>query len=121
MKEALEEKEITELEEICGNDKKTYEALSETMFLDPRKIVDISLEEAVKKAEDFKKSKDMVRAKVWYEIAGGLAIYEDNVAKVKLYFGKCQELSKSYKILEIPERAVEKAREYYQKHLKEEK
>ena len=81
------------------------------------------MKEAVKKAKDFEKSGNLITAKMWYETAGGLAIWQGNVKKVKQYFGKCQKLSpdKSYLILKIPERAVAKAQEYYQKYLKEEK
>jgi len=114
----------TELEEICGDDKEVYEALKNTMYLDPR-WVKKSIEEVISEAEKFEKSKksgDLTTAKMWYEIAGGLAIWKGDVEKVKQCFGKCQELSpnEKYKILEIPERAVAKAREYYQKYLKEE-
>jgi len=109
----------TELEQLCGDDKITYQALLETMFLDPRKI-EVSMKEAVENAEKLKKEKDFVRAKAWYEIAGGLAIYEGNVKKVVEYFGECERLSPDtkYLILENPEKAVAKAQEYYQKYLK---
>lgn len=111
--------EISDLEKICMDDKEVYEALRETMFLDPRKV-ETSLEEAIKKAKDFEKQKDNLRAKTWYEIAGGLAVYEGDVKNVKKYFSKCVELSpdRDYAILKIPEKAVSKAQEYYKKHLK---
>ena len=111
-------KTVTELEEICGEDKEVYEALLETMFLDPRKI-GVSMKEAEERAKEFEKSGDLIRTLIWYKIAGGLAIHQGDAKKVKQNFGKCQELSnKGYKILEIPERAVEKAQEYYKKYLK---
>ncbi|MBZ9578606.1 hypothetical protein KJA14_02035 [Patescibacteria group bacterium] len=111
---------ITDLEKLCGDDKEVYEALLNTMFLDPRKI-GTSMGEAAKKAKKFEKSGDTVRARMWYEIAGGLAIYHDNVAKVRKYFGKCEELSnEKYPILKIPGKAVKKAQEYYPKYLKAE-
>ncbi|MBS7252240.1 MAG: hypothetical protein KIH08_16875 [Candidatus Freyarchaeota archaeon] len=116
-KEEKAEVKKTEMEEICG-DKEVYEALHNTMFLDPRKIT-MTSQEAAKKAEEFEKSGDLMRARIWYQTAGGLAIYEGNVEKVKEYFGKCKELSQSnYKILKIPEKAVQKAQEYYRKYLK---
>jgi len=111
---------ITDLEKLCGDDKELYQALYDTMPPDPRRS-DVSMEEAVQKAKDFEKSGDKLRAGVWYHIAGGLAIYQGNIAKVKQFFGKCEELSnKKYPILKIPEKAIAKAKEYYQKHLKEE-
>ncbi|MDH5460562.1 MAG: hypothetical protein OEW71_05965, partial [Candidatus Bathyarchaeota archaeon] len=66
------------------------------------------------------KAKDSLRAKIWYKIAGGLAIYEGNVKKVTEFFSKCEKISPGtkYLILKNPETAVVKAQEYYQKHLK---
>jgi len=108
----------SELEELCGNDKETYEALFNTMFLDPRKT-QISMKEAAEKARKFEKEKDLITARVWYEIAGSMAIYEGNVKKVEEFFSKCEKLSpeRKYKILKNPKKAVAKAQEYYKKYL----
>jgi len=112
-------KVITELEKLCGDDRETYEALLNTMFLDPGKL-EVSMKEATKNAEKFEKAKDSVRAKIWYEIAGSLAIYEGDVKKVAKFFGKCEKISPGtkYPILKNPEAAVAKAQEYYKKNLK---
>jgi hypothetical protein len=109
---------VTNLEKICGDDKECYEALRDTMYLDPRKI-GTSLVDAAKKAKEFEKQGDTLEAKTWYKTAGGLAICERDVAKVKEYFGKCAKLSQNedYPILRDPEKAVKKAQEYYQKYL----
>ena len=114
-------KEATDLEKICADDKESYEALRESMLLDPRKL-DVPMKDSVEKAKSFEKQGKKVEARIWYEVAGGLAIYEGNVEKVKKYFSKCKELSpnSTYPILEIPEKAVSKAQEYYRKYLKEE-
>lgn len=111
---------VTELEKFLADDKETYEALQRTMLLDPRKI-ETPMKEAVKKAKEFEKQRDPLRARVWYEVAGGLAIYEGDVKKVKEYFGKCAKLASNieYSILHNTERVVRKAQEYYQKHLPE--
>lgn len=109
---------VTDLESICGDDKEIYEALLNIILLDPRKIGK-SIREATREAEKFEELGDMTRAKIWYEIAGGLAIYDGNVEKVKEIFSKCEKLfNRKYPILKIPERAVAKAQEYYQKYLK---
>ena len=116
----IETKEtITELEEFCGDDKETYEALHHTMFLDPRKI-GTSMKEAAENAKKYEKEKDFVKARTWYEIAGGLAIYEGNVEKVVEFFRETEKISPDmkYPILKNPEKAIEKAQEYYKKHLK---
>jgi len=110
---------VSELEQFCGDDKETYEALLNTMFLDPRKI-GTSMKEAAENAKKFEKAKDFIRAKVWYEVAGGLAIYEGNVKKVVEIFTKCEKISPDTKhpMLKNPEKAVAVAQEYYRKHLK---
>jgi hypothetical protein len=115
-------KEATDLEKICADDKDSYEALRESMFLDPRKL-DVSMKDSIEKAKSFEKQGKPVEARIWYEVAGGLGIYEGDVEKVKEYFSKCKELSpnSTYPILKIPEKAVGKAQEYYRKYLKEEK
>jgi hypothetical protein len=112
-------KVMTELEKLCGDDRETYEALLNTMFLDPGKL-EVSMKEAVKNAEKFEKAKDSLRAKVWYEIAGGLAIYEGDVKKVAKFLSKCEKISPGtkYPILKNPKTAVAKAQEYYKKNLK---
>jgi hypothetical protein len=113
------EKSLKELEQICGDDQEIYEMLSNAMFLDPRKI-DVSMSTAAKEAKKLEKTKDLVRARVWYEIAGGLAIHEGDAKKVIEYFGKSEKISPEmkYPILKNPKKAVAKAQEYYKKYLK---
>jgi len=117
---STEKPKLTDLEEICGDDKEVYEALFETMYLDPRKIK-ITIDQALDKAKEFEKEKNNHRARVSYDIAGGLAIYEGNVAKVKQFFGKSVKLNPDYPypVLRIPEKAVAKAKEFYEKYLPE--
>ena len=109
---------ITELEQLCGDDKETYEALLNTMFLDPRKS-GTSMKEAAENAKKYEKAKDLVKARMWYEIAGGLAIYEGNVKKVLEFFSEIEKISldTKYTILKNPEKAVAKAQEYYKQYL----
>jgi len=109
----------TELEKFFGDDKETYEALVNVMFLDPRKI-NTPMKEAAEKAKKFEKEKDSLNAKIWYEIAGGLAIYEGNVKKVVEFFSECERIQPNtkYLIIKDPEKAVAKAQEYYREHLR---
>lgn len=118
-KKEIERKiELTELEKLCADEPEIYEALKDTMLLDPRNI-DFSIEDAVAKAKEFERKKENLRAATWYKIAGGLAIYEADVSKIKEYFGKFSKLTKKeLKILEIPEKAMKKAHEYYSRILK---
>ena len=124
-KEEKEEpkEEKTPLEELCADDPEAYEALYDTMFLDPKKV-GTSMEEVVKSAKKLEESKDNLRASTQWKIAGGLAIAKGDVAKVERFFGKCAKLDPSFnaKILEpgIAERAVAKAQQYYKKYPSEE-
>ena len=112
--------ETTELEKFLADDKEIYKALQRTMLLDPQKV-EVSMKEAVEKAKEIEKQGDAIRARIWYEIAGGLAIYEGDVKKVKEYFGRCAKLSPNieYPILKNTERAVQGAKQYYKEHLME--
>lgn len=110
---------ITDLERLCSGDKETFEALKQTMFLDPRKL-ETSLGDAAEEAKRGEKEKVPMLATQLYEIAGGLAIYEGDAKKAAEYFGKCEKLSpqRKYPILNNPEKAIAKAQEYYKKFLK---
>jgi hypothetical protein len=111
---------ISELDQLCGSDKDLYEALQHVMFLDPRKIGE-SMKDAAAKAEQFENVEDFGSARIWYDIAGGLAIYEGNAKKVVEFFTESERLSgMKYPILNRAEDAVAKAQEYYRKHLKDE-
>jgi hypothetical protein len=115
--DTLPERKLTELEQICGSDKDAYEALRRVMFLDPRKI-DVPAKQAVDNAKKAEKEKDMSKARMWYEVAGGVAIYEGDVKKVVEYFGQAERVSgEKYPILNNADRAVTKAQEYYKQHL----
>lgn len=109
---------ISELEKLCGDDKVSYEALQHTMFLDPRKI-STPMKAAVENARKFEKEKNLGRARIWYDIAGGLAIYEGDARKVMELFNESERISgMKYPILKDAEKAVAKAQEYYKKNLK---
>ena len=109
----------SELEQICEGDKETYEALLQTMFLDPRKI-GTSIKDAADNAKKLEKEKNPAKARIWYDVAGGLAIYQGNVKKVVEFFGESQRISKMpYPILKNTEKAVAKAQEYYKRYLKD--
>jgi hypothetical protein len=108
---------LTTLEQICGSDRETYEALLHAMFLDPRKI-DVSMKESVDNAKKAEREEDASRARMWYEVAGGLAIYEGNTKKVAEYYGEAERVTgEKYPILKNPEKAVVKAQEYYKQYL----
>lgn len=108
---------VSDLEQLAGNDQMTYEALAQAMFLDPRKI-ETPMKQAVENAKKSEREGDLAKAGMWYEVAGGLAIYEGNVKKVVEYYGEAQRiLHREYAILRDPEKAVALAQEYYKKYL----
>ena len=107
---------LTTLEQICGSDKETYQALS-YMFLDPRKI-DVSTKQAADNAKKAEKEKDIASARMWYEVAGGLAIYEGDTKRVVEYFGGAERVTgEKYLIVNNPDKAVAKAQDYYKQYL----
>lgn len=111
------EGKMSDLGRLAGGDLETYEALSSTMFLDPRKI-ETSMKQAVENAKKSEKDGDLPRAGMWYEVAGGLAIYEGNVKKVIENYTDAERVTgRKYTILKNPEKAVAVAKEYYEKYL----
>lgn len=111
------EKKMTDLEQLVANDKETYEALSSTMFLDPKKV-ETSMKQAADNAKKSEKDGDLARAGMWYEVAGGLAIYEGDVKKVGEYYVEAERVTgRKYLILKNPQKAVAAAQEYYKKYL----
>ena len=112
-------KMLSELEQICGEDKETYMALYHTMFLDPRRV-HYTIKDAIENAKRYEKEKNLGRARIWYDIAGGIALYEGNPKKVAEFFGEAEKLSGlEYPIVNRAEKAVAAAQEYYKKTLKE--
>ncbi|UCD95981.1 MAG: hypothetical protein JSV35_05650 [Candidatus Bathyarchaeota archaeon] len=110
----------TDLDVFCGGDKELSNALWYTMFLDPRKIK-TTLRDAEKNAVAFEKDDKLQNARIWYHIAGGLALWKGDEAKVKIFFEKCGELApeSNYRpITAIPKKAVEAAAKYYKEYLK---
>lgn len=107
----------TNLELLCGDDRETYDALFPVMMLDPRKT-ETTIKQAGDNAKRSEKEKDLASARMWYEVAGGLAIYEGNVKKVVEYFSEAEKITgRQYSILKNPEKAVAKAQEYYKQYL----
>ncbi len=116
-KNTVKPRTFTQLEQLCANDKETYEALVPVMFLDPRKI-ETTAQQASENAKRFEKDKDFVSARMWYEVAGGLSLYEGNAKKVAEYYGSAERITGAkYLILKDPDKAVAKAQEYYGKYL----
>jgi hypothetical protein len=109
---------VTPLQQLCADDNETYNALFPVMLLDPRKV-DASVKEAADEAKKSEKRKDFASARMWYEVAGGLAIFEGNVKEVVEYYGAAERVTgEDYLVLKDPEKAVAKAQEYYKRYLR---
>jgi len=87
------------------------------MFLDPRKI-DVNIEQAVSNGEKAEDEKDVASARMWYQVAGGLALYQGDTKKVAQFYGEAQRVTgQKYTILNDPDKAVAKAQQYYKQYL----
>lgn len=118
IEEKKEEKVVTRkpslLKRVCDGDEEAYEALREALaFKRPSDPVD----ELLKKASASEEAGDPLGiAGQYYRTLGQISLADGDIEGVKGHFKKAQELTgKRYSILEIPERAVSKAKEYYQK------
>ena len=111
-------KEPTPLERLCGEDKALYEDLSWSMFLDPRDKG--TYVEAIKEAERLESEGKTTLARIKYQVAASLALYEGNIEGVRIAYTKLSSLSarKYDAILANPEKAIKIAQKYYQTELK---
>jgi len=122
-KEVVEKKENPEdLKTFCGEDTELFAILEDKILIDPERM---TMEEAENKAKEFESLKppNLRYAGIYYKHAGCIALFHDDVEKVKKYFSKYHKLfpDKPIPILNNPEKAVVKAQEYYQKRGQKEK
>ena len=106
------------LQEITGSDPELYQAMSKLLFLDPKKIT-TSLEEALNQASQLESSGSVIRAEFWYRIAGGIALYKQDVEGVRKFFEKASSIAgdarPEYKIVaKRAQDAVSVAKKYYE-------
>lgn len=115
------------LEELCGNDHELCYTLSRTLFLHPTRPQTKGLDSYVKKAKDYEKKKDFLRARIEYQVAGELALYEGKLTEAQRFFKKCAELEQDpeYKKIfeyylqkENAEKALKIAQEFYARRSK---
>jgi len=123
--ERIEKKveEKTVLEDLCKGDKKLYSVLSRTLLLDleiTKKAGE--MDARIEKAQEYETNKDYVRARIEYQVAGELALYEGKAAQAQKLFKKAAEVDPAYpnrNIFEFfaekenTEKAIAVAQEYY--------
>lgn len=114
----------TLLEQLCGGDKKLYEVLSRTVLLNPETIVDEGINSYTEKAQEYEKDGDHAKARIAYQAAGEISLYQGKLAQVQKLFKKAAEVDPDYpnkKLFEYfskkenAERALEVAQEFYTK------
>ena len=106
------------LQELCGGDNELYRALSNLMFLDPKKIT-MSLENILNEAHDFELKGNNIRAEVGYRIAGGVSLYKGDLEGVRTYFSKASSFARDSHpeygtLAKRADEAVSVARKYYE-------
>ena len=115
------------LEELCRGDNELLSALSHTVLLDPRRLQEEGVDSYVEKAQEFEEKKDFLRARVNYQAAGEVALYEGKLAQVQKFFKKCAELESNPEYKQVftyyskkanAEKALKTAQEYYARTLK---
>jgi len=114
--------EKTLLEQLCGQDSELYEALSTTILLNPALALEEGIDSYVKKATEFEEKGNSLRARIMYQVAGQLALYEGKTDQVQTFFKKCAETETNPEMKKVFEfytkkknldKAVKVAKEYY--------
>ncbi len=118
------------LEELCGKDRELYEVLSRTIMLNPKIAVEEGVDSYVEKAQTHEKDGNHVQARIAYQMAGEISLYEGRLQQVQRFFKKAAEVDPEYSnrtVFEFfgkkenAERAVAMAKEFYSRTGKLEK
>jgi len=89
--------EKTLLEDLCKGDNELYKVLNRVLLINPemtRKTgeIDARAESALKHEQ----KRDIVRARIEYQVAGELALHEGKTALVQKFFKKAAEVDPAY-------------------------
>jgi len=113
----------TLLEELCKGDNELYNALSRNLLLNLEATkIDGEIDTRTEKAQEYERSKDFLKARIEYQVAGQLALHEGQAAQVQKFFKKAAEVDPTYPgkgffeffaKKENAEKAITVAREYY--------
>jgi len=114
----------TFLDELCSEDKELHEALSRTLLLNPDRILKEGMNFYAKKAQGHEEAQKPTDARIAYQVAGEIALYEGKLAQMQKYFKKAAEVDPKcpyrnvFEYLskkENAERASAAAKEFYTK------
>jgi poly-D-alanine transfer protein DltD len=112
----------TVLEKLCGNDRELFNALSRTIMLNPEATVKEGMESYNEKAHEHEKAGNNMRARIAYQVAGEIALYEGKISEVQKFFKKAAEADPNYvqvKVFEYlakkgnTERAIAVSHQFY--------
>lgn len=115
------------LEELCEGDTELLSVLSHTVLLNPTKLSEEEKSSYTEKAQEFEEKKDFLRARINYQAAGEIALYEGKLKEVQKFFRKSAELESNPEYKKIfayyskkanAEKALKIAQEYYARTLK---
>jgi len=119
-----EPKEKTLLDQLCAGDKNLQEALSQTLLLNPETTAKEGIDAYATKAQEHEAAQKPTRARIAYQIAGEIALYEGKLTQMQKYFKKAAEVDPEcpyrnvFEYLskkENAERALKIAQEFYTK------
>jgi len=122
VKEKAIPEEKTLLEQLCGEDSELYAALSRTLLLNPDRALKEGMDSYVQRATDFEEKGSTLRARIMYQMAGQIALYEGKTDHVQTFFKKCANTETDPEMKRVYEfytkkknlnKAVKVAKEYY--------
>ncbi len=114
----------TLLDELSGGNTELYEALSRTLLLNPETLVKDGADFYANKAQEHEEAQNPRDARIAYQVAGEIAMYEGKMAQVQKFFKKAAEVDPecpykdAFEYLskkENAERAIAVAKEFYKK------
>ncbi len=113
-----ESEALSKLQEITGSDTELYQLMSKLLFLDPKKIT-APLDEVLNQAAQLESSGSRIRAEVSYRIAGGIALYKQDIDGVRKFFEKASSIAGDSRpeygnIAKRAQDAVNVAKKYYE-------
>jgi len=112
----------TLLEELCGGNDELYWALSRTILLNPEITVKEGIDSYIERAEEYEKTGNRARARIAYQVAGEISIYNGKLAQAQKFFKKAAEVDPDFENRNIfeylskkenTERVLAVAQEFY--------
>jgi tetratricopeptide (TPR) repeat protein len=119
---AVKPAQKTLLEELCEGNDELYQALSRIILLNPQLTMKEGIDSYIERGQEYEKTGDSVRARVAYQVAGEICLYEGKLVQVQKFFKKAAEADPSFENRNVfeylsrkenAERALAVAQEFY--------